>query len=205
MIVRSRLQVVRLVLAAALLLGATAAQAQLTKEIPPDKMPPPHPLTGVVINITRQRMTVIPPDGRVQVWPVATGREGLETPPGRYVIIWKDKDHKSSEYDDAPMPFAMFFTKGYAIHATFEPGLGRPASHGCVRLALDKARLLFDMLQEGDEIQIIQPPKDAPKSARDTDALSFAGGAPRGVGENVGYAKPRAPYMRPPVQVSPYR
>ena len=56
--------------------------------------------------------------------------------------------HKSDEYEDAPMPFAVFFSGGYAVHATeFTKRLGTPASHGCVRLSLENAQTFFNLVK----------------------------------------------------------
>ena len=59
-----------------------------------------------------------------------------------------DADHFSDEYDQAPMPYAIFFSRGLAIHGTTLPGLGRPASHGCVRLSVDHARELYEWVEQ---------------------------------------------------------
>jgi lipoprotein-anchoring transpeptidase ErfK/SrfK len=54
--------------------------------------------------------------------------------------------HYSKKYDNAPMPHSIFFSGGYAIHATPHVGnLGRPASHGCVRLHPEHAAQLYTM------------------------------------------------------------
>jgi hypothetical protein len=89
-------------------------------------------------------------DGAVlHTWPVSTGRNGRFTPAGSYQAFRMEKDHYSREFDDAPMPHSIFFTKrGHAIHGSFETKkLGRPASGGCVRLAPENARVLFDLVK----------------------------------------------------------
>jgi lipoprotein-anchoring transpeptidase ErfK/SrfK len=101
------------------------------------------------ISISRQELTfvaVTPDYKKIEYrWPVSTGRKGFETPTGRYRPIWADAEHKSSIYEDAPMPFAVFFVGGYAIHGTTElKHLGRPASHGCVRLDPANAEILYN-------------------------------------------------------------
>ncbi|GAC1040784.1 hypothetical protein thsrh120_07880 [Rhizobium sp. No.120] len=68
------------------------------------------------------------------------------TPIGSYTAKWLSKDHRSKKYDDAPMPYAVFFNGGYAIHGTYEVRrLGRPASHGCVRLDTRNAATFIAM------------------------------------------------------------
>jgi len=89
-------------------------------------------------------------------WPVSTGRAGFRTPTGHYRSQRMFKMTYSAKYDNAPMPRAIFFSGGYAIHATYATGaLGRPASHGCVRLAPENAATLYDLVkQEGASIVI---------------------------------------------------
>jgi hypothetical protein len=59
-----------------------------------------------------------------------------------------ERDHYSKEWDDAPMPYSIFFTKvGHAIHGTYSKNLGMPVSHGCVRLSVGHAEQLYSMVQ----------------------------------------------------------
>jgi hypothetical protein len=66
-------------------------------------------------------------------WWVSTGARGYATPIGHFKVSWLDEHHKSKQYNDAPMPYAIFFDEGKAIHG-FAGSVGGPASHGCVRL-----------------------------------------------------------------------
>jgi lipoprotein-anchoring transpeptidase ErfK/SrfK len=102
----------------------------------------------ITVSLSAQTMTfsAVTPDAQrlSYSWPVSTGRKGFETPTGKYRPIWADENHKSSIYEDAPMPFAVFFVGGYAIHGTTElKHLGKPASHGCVRLDPANAALVY--------------------------------------------------------------
>jgi lipoprotein-anchoring transpeptidase ErfK/SrfK len=82
-------------------------------------------------------------------WDVSTGRKGYTTPSGNYQPYMLKKLHYSKKYDNAPMPYSIFFHGGYAIHATGEiERLGSPASHGCIRLELRNARWLYRIVQE---------------------------------------------------------
>ncbi|CAN7479760.1 L,D-transpeptidase [Rhizobium sp. LjRoot30] len=98
------------------------------------------------VDITRQTMTVSQ-NGIVRYrWKVSTGRSGFGTPTGNYKAKWLSKNHRSRKYNNAPMPYAVFFKGGYAIHGTNETKrLGRPASHGCVRLDPRNAAQFFAM------------------------------------------------------------
>ena len=99
---------------------------------------------------TQQMFLEVNEGGRTKtalIWKVSTGRKGLETPMGAYKPTWLDIDHKSDQYEDAPMPYAVFFSGGYAIHATeFTKRLGTPASHGCVRLSPENAETFFNLV-----------------------------------------------------------
>ena len=96
----------------------------------------------VTIDKSAQLMTV-EQDGRpLYQWPVSTGKAGYDTPNGKFKAFRMERDHFSKEWDDAPMPFSIFFTqKGHAIHGSYDvKRLGSPASHGCVRLAARQCR-----------------------------------------------------------------
>jgi hypothetical protein len=106
----------------------------------------------IEIDKSAQRMTVSQDGAQIYVWPVSTGQRGYDTPGGQFTPFRMGRDHYSREWDDAPMPHSIFFTKqGHAIHGTEHTrNIGRPASHGCVRLEPENARVLFDMVkQEG--------------------------------------------------------
>ena len=104
----------------------------------------------VTIDKSVQQM-VVAKDGRALYhWPVSTGRPGFDTPNGKFKAFRMEKDHFSKEWDDAPMPFSIFFTpKGHAIHGYLDTkNIGRPASHGCVRLTKANAEKLYALVQE---------------------------------------------------------
>ena len=93
--------------------------------------------------------------GKTFNWKVSSGKFGYETPAGTYKVLWTDKDHHSDTYDQAPMPNAIFFAPGYAIHGASKSSWGHPASHGCVRLPVGESAMLFDMVKkQGAEITL---------------------------------------------------
>lgn len=103
---------------------------------------------SVEVDIRSQRMTVSEDGAVVAVWPVSTARRGKVTPTGQWRPVSMRRIHYSSLYDNAPMPYAIFFSGNYAIHGTTAVRqLGRPASAGCVRLSPAHARELFAMVQ----------------------------------------------------------
>src|SRR5437870_1997600 len=95
----------------------------------------------ITVDKSTQQMTV-EVDGRpLHVWPVSSGRAGYDTPSGKFKAFRLERDHFSKEFDDAPMPFSIFFTqKGHAIHGSYDKRIGQPASHGCVRLSPENAK-----------------------------------------------------------------
>ncbi len=101
-------------------------------------------------------------------WPISTARDGYVTPPGTFAPERMVVNYHSKKYDNAPMPHAIFFYYGYAIHGTNEVrNLGKPASHGCIRLSNANATTLFNLVQaEGAAISITgTPPGQAPMAA----------------------------------------
>jgi lipoprotein-anchoring transpeptidase ErfK/SrfK len=107
---------------------------------------------SILITVDRatQRMTVNVDGAPRWVWPVSTGRSGYATPSGNYTAFRMEEDHYSKEFDDAPMPHSIFFTKlGHAIHGTLDARhLGSASSHGCVRLSTANAAKLYALVQE---------------------------------------------------------
>ncbi|MZD21847.1 L,D-transpeptidase family protein [Streptomyces sp. SID5476] len=85
--------------------------------------------------------------------PVRTGRDGLETRTGWHTVYWKDRDHHSDLYDDAPMPFAQFFDNGQAFHGVLDD-LYRGGSHGCVNLRYADAERLWNVMHEDDAVYV---------------------------------------------------
>jgi len=108
---------------------------------------PPKPTLFADIDLATQTMTVSDQSGVRYRWPISSARAGYETPVGKFAVSWTSRMHYSRQYDWAPMPYAVFFKEGVAVHATNAVGnLGRPASHGCVRLALNNARTFYDLV-----------------------------------------------------------
>lgn len=100
----------------------------------------------IVVNKRHQTMSVYENGELLDVWPVSTARRGYSTPSGSFHPYSYQLMHYSKKYDNAPMPHSIFFSGGYAIHATPHVGnLGRPASHGCVRLHPQHATILYNM------------------------------------------------------------
>lgn len=116
--------------------------------------------TAIVdINLSSQTMHVRANGGSYD-WRVSTARSGFVTPRGHYRPISLQRMHYSRKYNMTPMPYAIFFRGGYAIHGTYSTAqLGRPVSHGCVRLAPGNAALLFSLVRsEGGSIRIFGAP-----------------------------------------------
>lgn len=103
----------------------------------------------VQVDKSAQRMTVSLDGKQLYNWPVSTGGPGYDTPSGTFKPFRKDIDHYSEEWDNAPMPYSIFFTKsGDAVHGTYEQrSLGRAVSHGCVRLSVKNAATLWKLVE----------------------------------------------------------
>jgi hypothetical protein len=102
----------------------------------------------VSISKSQQRLAVIVDGTEAYRWPVSTGRRGHQTPAGTFHPIRLERHWYSREYSLTPMPWAMFFYRGYAVHGTMEAyNLGHAASHGCVRLRPDNASILYTLLR----------------------------------------------------------
>jgi lipoprotein-anchoring transpeptidase ErfK/SrfK len=104
----------------------------------------------VKIDKSEQRMTVLVDGVQLYQWPVSTGAPGYSTPSGTYTASSMNEIWYSKQWDNAPMPHAVFFTReGHAIHGTNEVRrLGKPASHGCVRLSPQNAATLYTLVEE---------------------------------------------------------
>jgi lipoprotein-anchoring transpeptidase ErfK/SrfK len=129
------------------------AEVTITKTVPPP--PPGVPCEGsaaACIDLSANRSWLLS-DGEVAYGPVPIthGRPGWETPPGTFSVGWKDIDHLSSEFDNAPMPYSVFFNGGIAFHE----GSLSDLSHGCIHLSSAAARTYYEGLQVGDTVQVV--------------------------------------------------
>jgi lipoprotein-anchoring transpeptidase ErfK/SrfK len=103
----------------------------------------------VAVDISKQKMNVYVDGHRKYTWKVSTAREGYSTPSGDYRPLWITRMHYSRKYDNSPMPYSVFYNGGYAIHGTnYVSRLGRPASHGCIRVHTSNARRLYNLVKK---------------------------------------------------------
>jgi lipoprotein-anchoring transpeptidase ErfK/SrfK len=135
---------------------------------------------SVMVSLSEQRAYLYRGGDEVTSSRISTGREGFDTPTGRFRVIRKDEDHRSSLYGDyvddegrvvkanvdtrkhprppgshfvgAPMPFFVEFKPGFGLHAGHLPGY--PASHGCVRMPYWRARQFFNTVDIGTPITV---------------------------------------------------
>jgi L,D-transpeptidase catalytic domain len=107
---------------------------------------------AVLVNIdkTNQQMTVSLDGVETYQWRVSTGRAGYSTPSGTYTATSMNKIWYSKQWENAPMPHSIFFMKdGHAIHGSFDvKNLGKPVSHGCVRISPENAATLYELVKE---------------------------------------------------------
>ncbi|KGB52940.1 ErfK/YbiS/YcfS/YnhG family protein precursor [Sphingopyxis sp. LC81] len=105
----------------------------------------------VTVDLSAQTATVYRNGVRIGVTTVSSGKAGHETPTGVFTILQKDPHHRSSTYNNAPMPYQERLTwDGVALHAGGLPGY--PESHGCVHLPLEFSKLLFGTTRLGGTV-----------------------------------------------------
>ena len=120
----------------------------------------PGGAVAVVVSLPEQRVHVYRNGIRIAVSTCSTGKRGHRTPTGVFTILQKDKDHRSSLYDDAPMPNMNRLTwDGIALHAGHLPGY--PASHGCVRLPMEFSEKLFAITHVGTPVIVAGEEEEA--------------------------------------------
>jgi lipoprotein-anchoring transpeptidase ErfK/SrfK len=137
---------------------------------------------SVVVELRAQRASLYRGKNIAAASRISSGREGYRTPTGRFRVIRKDEDHRSSLYGDyvaqsgkvvranvdvrkhrkprqarfvgASMPFYVEFHPSYGLHAGYLPG--EPASHGCVRMPYWKARQFYKTVHLGTPV-VVKP------------------------------------------------
>lgn len=124
----------------------------------------------VTVSKLQQQTSVVVDGEEFYRWPVSTGTRGHETPTGQFRPARLERHWYSRQYSLTPMPWAMFFHRGYAMHGTMEAyNLGRPASHGCVRLRPDKAAILYSLMRRHGlahtKVVVMDGPLPAPPGA----------------------------------------
>jgi hypothetical protein len=157
---------------------------------------------AITVDKDAQMMTVAVDGVERYHWPVSSGNPSHETPNGSFRTFRMEEDHYSKEFDDAPMPHSIFFTKvGHAIHGTESEGrLGTPVSHGCVRLSRANATTLYALVQEqgvlNTTVTLARNPKPRTAVARRDTAPEYA---PQEYTPQYGNAAgdPVAPQMAP--------
>jgi lipoprotein-anchoring transpeptidase ErfK/SrfK len=199
--------------------GTTAPAEAPKAEAPP---PPPEPTLVADINLSTQWMTVTVNGAVKYTWAISSARQGYKTPTGTFKPTWMSRMWYSRQYDYAPMPHAVFFSGGTAVHATYAVRqLGSPASHGCVRLAPANAATFYKLVgQHGKDmtrIRVHGAPKALPavaeranrrartaaQSPRYRYAPGYYGGPGPGYATPSRYYKPRR-YVQRNYYYSPY-
>jgi lipoprotein-anchoring transpeptidase ErfK/SrfK len=136
-VIVQRLASIRLIFAGLVLLAGLAVSSARAEVV-------------VQIDKSSQRMAVSVDGAMRYNWPVSTGRDGYGTPSGTFHPQSMARHYFSRKYYNAPMPHAIFFYYGFAIHGTNDISrLGGPASHGCVRLHPSHAAALFALVEHG--------------------------------------------------------
>ena len=124
----------------------------------------------VTVSKSQQRLAVMIDGTEAYRWPVSTGVRGHDTPAGSFRPHDIERHWYSRQYKMTPMPWAVFFHRGYAVHGTTESyNLGRPASHGCVRLRPDNASILYALVRrqgmQNTKVVVMNGPLPPPPGA----------------------------------------
>lgn len=160
----------------------------------------PEPSLVAKVDLSTQRLTVVVNGQAAHTWPISSGRQGYNTPVGSFTPGWKAKMWYSKQYDDAPMPHAVFFKNGAAIHATQATGmLGRPASHGCVRLSPGNAATFYGLVGKHGlsqtRVVVFGTPKHSAPAIAQKSQSSGAVVAHRPTQQRVVYANAQPRYV----------
>jgi lipoprotein-anchoring transpeptidase ErfK/SrfK len=135
---------------------------------------------SIVVSLRAQEAYLYRGGNRIASSRISSGREGYRTPVGRFQVIRKDEDHRSSLYGDyvddsgrvvkanvdkrrafkpphshfvgTPMPYFLEFSPGYGLHQGYLPGV--PASHGCIRMPYWKARQFYNAARVGTPVVV---------------------------------------------------
>jgi hypothetical protein len=141
----------------------------------------------VTVSKSQQRAAIVVDGAEIYRWPVSTGRRGHDTPNGTFRPQRLERHWYSRQYEMTPMPWAVFFHRGYAMHGTMEAyNLGHAASHGCVRLRPDNAAILYSRVRRQGmantrivvmqaALPMLQPAPAAPLRPAPGAAISDAG------------------------------
>lgn len=139
------------VASAAIFAGAAASSAAQEAEgtfVLPDRGPGFDETVVAIVDLSDQTMHLYVDGALSHIWYVSTGLGGHRTPTGSWNAYWLSPNHRSSLYNNAPMPWSVFFNGNYAVHGTTAiDNLGNPASHGCVRLHPDNAEIFFKLVE----------------------------------------------------------
>jgi lipoprotein-anchoring transpeptidase ErfK/SrfK len=140
-----------------------AVPAPTVPPVPVPKPPKPLPAKGApcvttvraCVKLSSRQAWLLDGAGQVILGPVpiTSGKKGHATGTGVTTVLWKDKDHKSEEFDDAPMPYSVFFQAG---GIAFHTGSLRAQSSGCIHLANATAIRFFSHLRVGDAVQVLR-------------------------------------------------
>jgi hypothetical protein len=145
----------------------------------------------LIVNVATQRAILYRNGLPIGITTVSTGRPGYRTPTGVFTVLQRRVEHYSSIYDNAPMPYMQRLTwGGVALHAGNLPGY--PASHGCIRMPQEFARLLYGATHLGMTVIVTDRPT-VPRVAP-AEQLLRTGAAPAGPQEQqTSWTPERAP------------
>jgi len=129
---------------------AFPASAQISSDSKTQSTDTASAAVRIIIDKSQQKMAVFLDGVEKYEWPVSSGRAGYSTPSGTYTATSMNEVWYSKEWDNSPMPHSIFFMKdGHAIHGSYEvKTLGKPVSHGCVRISPENAATLYALVKK---------------------------------------------------------
>jgi len=161
-----------------ILSGCSTVTEMVTSNLPESHSGRP----SIVVSLRAQEAYLYRSGHKTASSRISSGREGYRTPTGRFRVIRKDEDHRSSIYGDyvddsgrvvranvdsrrdrkpphsrfvgTPMPYFIEFSPGYGLHQGYLPGV--PTSHGCIRMPYWKARQFYNAVHLGTVV-VIKP------------------------------------------------
>ncbi len=117
-------------------------------ELPEREVDEDRQTVRAVVDLSDQTMRIFINESEAHNFTVSTGRGRYRTPTGEWQAGWLAAKWRSRKYNNAPMPWSVFFYRGYAVHGTTDiKRLGRPASHGCIRLHPDNAKTFYRLVE----------------------------------------------------------
>lgn len=114
-----------------------------------------------MVDLSKQRMSVFVEGKKKYVWRVSTGKDGWRTKTGQYTPYKMQRQFYSKKWNMS-LPYLVWIgSDGTAVHGTtYHSRLGRPASHGCIRLSISNAAKFYKLVEQygmwGTRVEVVR-------------------------------------------------